>query len=49
MTKRFWLFAALPALLFAGLSFAQFPILDMVAGKVVQKYEQSTCEQLRVK
>lgn len=49
MTKRFWLFAALPALLFAGLTFAQFPILDMVAGKVVQKYEQSTCEQLWVK
>lgn len=49
MTKRFWLLAALPTLMFAGVSFAQFPILDMIAGKVVQKYEQSTCEQLWVK
>jgi len=24
----------------------QFPILDMVANKVIQKYQQSTCEQL---
>jgi hypothetical protein len=24
----------------------QFPILDAVAGKVVQKYQGSTCEQL---
>ena len=26
-----------------------FPILDMVANKVIQKYQQSTCEQLWVK
>ena len=33
-----------------GLAIAQqFPILDMVAGKVVQKYQQSTCEQLWAK
>jgi hypothetical protein len=24
----------------------QYPILDMIAGKVIQKYQQSTCEQL---
>ena len=24
----------------------QYPLLDMVASKVVQKYQQSTCEQL---
>ena len=24
----------------------QYPILDMIADKVIQKYQQSTCEQL---
>ena len=28
---------------------AQFPILEMVANKVIQKYQQSTCEQLWMK
>jgi hypothetical protein len=27
----------------------QYPILDMIANKVIQKYQQSTCEQLWVK
>jgi hypothetical protein len=27
----------------------QYPILDMVANKVIQKYQTSTCEQLWVK
>ena len=49
MTKRFWLFAAVPAVFFAGVGFAQFPVVDMIAGKVVEKYQQSTCEQLWVK
>jgi len=31
---------------FGGISGAQFPILDMVADKVIQKYQSSTCEQL---
>ena len=31
----------------AGVVYAQqFPILDAVAGKVVQKYQSSSCEQL---
>ena len=31
----------------AGLAYAQqFPMLDAVANKVVQKYQSSTCEQL---
>ncbi len=35
------------ALLFAGMACAQeFPIMNMIADKVIQKYEQSTCEQL---
>lgn len=32
--------------LFAGVADAQYPVLDMVANNVVQKYQQSTCEQL---
>jgi len=45
MTKRFW---SIPvaASLAAGIAYAQYPILDMVAGKVVQKYQSSSCEQL---
>ena len=46
MTRRFFLFAMVLALLFVGVAGAQYPILDMLAGKVIQKYEQSTCEQL---
>ena len=45
MTKRFWLIAV-AASLAAGIAYAQYPILDMVAGKVVQKYQSSSCEQL---
>jgi hypothetical protein len=32
--------------MFAGTAAAQYPVLDMVAGKLVQKYQQSSCEQL---
>ena len=30
----------------AAVAHAQFPIMDAVANKVIQKYESSTCEQL---
>jgi hypothetical protein len=31
----------------AGIAYAQqYPILDAVAGKVIQKYQSSSCEQL---
>jgi len=33
-------------LVLAGVAGAQYPILDLIADKVVQKYQQSTCEQL---
>jgi hypothetical protein len=48
MNKRLYLLgASLAALLFAGAASAQqFPILDQVANRVVQKYQQSSCEQL---
>ena len=33
-------------LLSAGVASAQYPIMDKIADKVVQKYQNSTCEQL---
>ena len=46
MSKRIALFAATGALIAAGVAYAQFPVMDMVADKVIQKYQSSTCEQL---
>ena len=46
MSSKSWWFAA-AATVAAGVVYAQqFPILDRVAGKVVQKYQSSSCEQL---
>ena len=46
MTKRTWLFAVVPAVLVAGVAIAQYPIMDRVADKVIQKYQSASCEQL---
>ena len=47
MIKRSLWFAAAPALLFASTAVAQqYPMLDAVADRLVQKYQQSSCEQL---
>jgi hypothetical protein len=46
MSTRFVLLAAMTVLLFVSVARAQFPIMEMVADKVIQKYQQSTCEQL---
>ena len=47
MTKRVCLSVSAIALFFAGVAFAQqYPVLNMVAGKVIQKYQSSNCEQL---
>jgi hypothetical protein len=45
MSKRIGLISIV-ACLVAGIAYAQYPILDMVASKVVQKYQSSSCEQL---
>ena len=44
--RRLWLLAVVPMLLCVGVAGAQHPLLDMAANKVIQKYQQSTCEQL---
>ena len=46
MSTRVALFAVALALLFVGVAGAQFPLLDMMANNVIQKYTQATCEQL---
>ena len=47
MSKRSWLFVTIAASAVAGIVNAQqFPVLDAVANKVVQKYQSSSCEQL---
>lgn len=47
MIKRLYLFALVPALLFAGVAGAQqYPVMDRIADKLIQKYQQSSCEQL---
>ena len=46
MKQRFYLGALLIALLCSGVAGAQYPILDMIADKVIQKYQSSTCELL---
>jgi uncharacterized membrane protein len=46
MITRVCLFATVLALLVVTLAAAQYPILDMAADRVTQKYAQATCEQL---
>jgi hypothetical protein len=46
MTKRVCLLATVLALVLVGVAGAQHPLLDLIANKVVQKYQTATCEQL---
>jgi hypothetical protein len=47
MKKRYCLFVLVFVLIYASIANAQeFPIMDMLADKVIQNYQQSTCEQL---
>jgi hypothetical protein len=46
MNKRAVSYAILAGLVIAGAVAAQGRIMDMVANKVITKYQNSTCEQL---
>jgi hypothetical protein len=47
MSTRYRLFVCAPVLLLIGTAGAQqYPVLDMIADNVVQKYERASCEQL---
>ncbi len=49
MSKRFYLSGLTLGLLYLGIASAQYPIMDMIANKIIEKYQTSTCEQLYVK
>ena len=42
MSKRFFVLV----LVYLGAASAQYPIMDGVANKIIQKYQTSSCEQL---
>ena len=46
MNRKSWLVLAAGSLAAAGIAYAQYPIMDLIADKVVQKYQSSSCEQL---
>jgi hypothetical protein len=46
MIKLVGLLAVVLTILVSGVASAQFPLLDLIADKVVQKYQTSSCEQL---
>ena len=47
--KRSYLYAFATGLLYDTAAQAQYPMMDMIANKVIAKYQNSTCEQLWVK
>ncbi len=46
MFKQSWRVALGGALLCGGAASAQYPVLDMIAQRVIEKYQSMTCEQL---
>jgi hypothetical protein len=47
MTRHSFVMVVVLVLFCAGIAGAQeYPIVDMIANKVIQKYQQSSCEQL---
>jgi hypothetical protein len=46
MSKRFYLSGLALGLLYLGIASAQYPIMDSIANRIIQKYQTSTCEQL---
>jgi hypothetical protein len=49
MKLRFGLLAVAPLSLAIGAAHADFPMMNMVADKVIQRYQQSSCQQLQEK
>ena len=48
MLKRSYLFALVSVLLYAGIASAQpqYPIMEKIVQKVIEKYQTSSCQQL---
>jgi hypothetical protein len=49
MFKRAWLVAFALVVIYWTVAHAQHPVVDAIANKVVQKYQQSSCEELMQK
>jgi len=49
MKLRFGLLAVATLSLAIGAAHADFPLMNMVADKVIQRYQQSSCQQLQEK
>ena len=45
MSKRITLIVAAASVL-AGVAYAQYPIMNMAADKVIEKYQSASCQQL---
>jgi hypothetical protein len=46
MSKKSISMVTITLALAAAIAYAQMPVVDAIAGKVVQKYQSSSCEQL---
>jgi hypothetical protein len=47
MIRRFALFTLVPVLLFVGIVSAQeYPLMELIAKKVIEKYQTSSCQEL---
>jgi hypothetical protein len=46
MNKHRFLLAVVTAAVIATVARADYPIVDMVASKIIQKYQTATCQQL---
>jgi hypothetical protein len=46
MIRRSYFYALVIGLLYVSVANAQYPVVDAIANKVAQKYQQSSCEQL---
>jgi len=46
MSKKAFVVVAVAGATVASIAYAQYPIMDAVANKVIQKYQTSTCQQL---
>jgi hypothetical protein len=44
--RRSYLFTLGLALVYVSVASAQYPVMDKIADKIIQKYQNSTCEQL---
>jgi hypothetical protein len=47
MIRRCFFLVIVFVFLYAGVAFAQHPLMNRIANRVIQKYQNSSCQQLR--